>query len=306
MRRVSVRCFGKINTVLLVTGRRPDGYHDLDTEFVSIELSDDLEIDEAAEGFSLVVEGASPADVPVADNLVLRAARALQADVGAGRLPGARFRLMKRIPSAAGLGGGSSDAAGALEGLGRLFALDVPRERLAELALDVGSDVPYFLRGGRQRGQGRGEILTALPDRPDQPVVLLKPRLALSTALVFRTHAERAAAGLAGTAASALTRRKTSRSLLSTSWWSTPDVVVHDDLADAAVSLAPVVAEVAAAAERAFPEGIVGMTGSGPTVFVLLPGGAEAGDRLQGLEALADAWLTRTVGAREYRSSRFG
>jgi 4-diphosphocytidyl-2-C-methyl-D-erythritol kinase len=306
VKRLRVRCFGKINTVLLVTGRRPDGYHELDTEFVSIALSDDLEIAGSADGFTLVVEGASPADVPVHDNLVVRAARALQGEVGAERLPGASFRLVKRIPSAAGLGGGSSDAAGALEGLDRLFDLDVPRERLEALALAVGSDVPYFLRGGRQRGQGRGEILTELPDRPDQPVVLLKPRLALSTALVFRTHAERASAGLHGTDIGALTRRKTSRSLISTSWWRAPDVVVHDDLADAAVQLAPDVAEVAAAAERAFPDGIVGMTGSGPTVFVLLPGGAEAGGRLRELEPLADAWLTRTVGGREYRSSRFG
>lgn len=300
-----IRCFAKINTVLRVIGRRPDGYHELDTEFVSLQLHDTLVV-EPANGFTLRVEGAPESEVPTADNLVLRAAAALQDEAGASRLPGARMTLTKRIPAAAGLGGGSSDAAGALQGLARMTGLDVSEERLAALALAIGSDVPYFLQGGRRRGRGRGEQLTPLPDLPETAVLLLKPRFPLSTRLVFEAHARLKADQPDRAFGSSLTRRKIDTRLEQRFCWSGDPVAVHDDLADAAVSLEPMVGEVARAAEECFPEGVVGMTGSGPTLFVLLPPGAgDVTARAKAALPDVDAWLTRTLSEAAYRATRF-
>lgn len=299
-RSVLVRCFAKINTSLRVLGRRPDGYHELDTVFVTLDLRDDLEIRSSEGGFALEAPGAPAETGPVEDNLVLRAARALQAEVGRERLPGASFRLVKNVPVAAGLGGGSSDAAGALEGLDRLFDLGVPKPVLAEIALGIGSDVPYFLEGGWQRGRGRGEILESLPPRPDLGVVLLKPRLPLSTAAVFRDHAAWSAAhpgerplGRLPAAAS------------DPAWLAEAGIELRDDLTDAALRLAPILADVAERAARAFPGAALGMTGSGPTLFLLLPPGAGAGEAPASLLEVADAWRTRTMGRAEYRDRRF-
>lgn len=295
MRALTVRCPAKINTVLRVLGRRPDGYHELDTEFVSLALHDTLEIVPAAR---LSLEVAGDDSVSVEDNLVMRAARALEAH--AGRALPARLRLVKRIPSAAGLGGGSSDAAAALVGLDRLHGLATTSEELAALALGVGSDVPYFLEGGRQRGRGRGEILTPLPDRPDAAVLLLSPGRPLSTRAVFEEHA---AGPPEGPPNALLTSRNNGTSFPLESWWSVGSVVVHDDLAAAAVRLMPAVGEILRAARREFPEGIVGMTGSGPTVFVLFEDEpANVNDRARTLGA---ALLTRTVGRAEYQATRF-
>jgi 4-diphosphocytidyl-2-C-methyl-D-erythritol kinase len=286
---LSVRCFAKINTVLRVLGRRPDGYHDLDLDFFALELHDTLAI-EPARGFSLDVTGAS---LPTGDNLVLRAATALQRE--RPEVPGARMTLTKRIPVAAGLGGGSSDAAAALLGLDRLYGLGLRSEELARLALGLGSDVPFFLRGGRQRGRGRGERLDPLPDRPLH-VLLLNPGQPLSTRDVFEEHARAASA--------VLTSRNNGTSFPPEGWWSSRSVVVHDDLVPAAVRLLPAVGELLEAAAGAFPEGTVGMTGSGPTVFVVFD--AEPADALGRAAGLhAGAWLTRTLSAPECQATRF-
>lgn len=302
---LEVRCFAKINTLLRVLGPRPDGFHDLDTEFLSIDLADDLRIERRHGGFALEVLGAPPGDVPVEGNLVLRAAHALQEEAGPARIPGALLRLLKRIPAAAGLGGGSSDAAGALVGMARLHGIDVPASRLAEMAAALGSDVPYFLHGGAQRGRGRGEVLEPLPDKPPLPIVLLKPRLPLSTARVFQEHASWRQAHPAHVPSGRPTD-PAGGTALDPAWLATAGIEVHDDLADAALRLAPEIRQVADEAAAAFPEGAVGMTGSGPTIFVLLPletPGIEA--RMRPLAPLADGWISRLLGGDEYRSRRF-
>jgi 4-diphosphocytidyl-2-C-methyl-D-erythritol kinase len=309
MASLQVRCFAKINTVLLVLGKRDDGFHELDTEFVSLALHDTLDLETAGEGFSLELLGATEDEVPVADNLVLRAARRLQEALGEEVLPGARLRLEKRTPAAAGLGGGSSDAAGALLGLCRLHELSPPEGLLAELALELGSDVPYFLVGGRCRGRGRGERLEALPDRPDRAVALLVSRDRLGTASVFQAHS-RSRGALGKHSAHALTRRKIGPSVLDEPWWQAPDYRLRNDLRPSALKLSTRLAEVEARLRAVAPAQRVGMTGSGPTLFALLEPGEDVSgieDRRSQLErGDADLILTRTLGRAELERTRFG
>ncbi|MCO5171843.1 MAG: 4-(cytidine 5'-diphospho)-2-C-methyl-D-erythritol kinase [Planctomycetes bacterium] len=181
--RLAAPC--KTNLFLEVLARRADGFHELDTVFTALDLEDALELEPLPGGrLELVVEGdpTVPAD---ASNLVWRAAEALRAAAGRPEL-GARLRVEKRVPAGGGLGGGSSDAAAALLGLDRLWGLDLGDERLHALAAGLGSDVPFFLRGGLQRGLGRGERLEPLP-APARPLdlVLVLPGFSCPTGQVY-------------------------------------------------------------------------------------------------------------------------
>ncbi len=176
MASISLKAPAKLNLTLEVLGRRPDGYHEVRTVLQAIDLADHLTFG-PADDLTLEVDPASPvyvADVPVEGNLVLKAARLLRQETGVKA--GAFIMLYKRVPVAAGLGGGSSDAATALLGLRRLWGVDIQESRLLDLAARLGSDVPFFIRGGTALGAGRGEELTPLPT-PSQPwaVVLVPP-----------------------------------------------------------------------------------------------------------------------------------
>jgi 4-diphosphocytidyl-2-C-methyl-D-erythritol kinase len=155
----------KVNLGLEVVGRRPDGYHDLVTILHEVDLADELSFEEAAE-LTLVSE---PVLGNPEDNLVLRAAKLLGEAGGSQR--GATVRLTKRIPVAAGLGGGSSDAAATLRGLNDLWRLGASLSDLHALASRLGSDVPFFLTGGTCLATARGDALQPLPD-PDLALVL--------------------------------------------------------------------------------------------------------------------------------------
>jgi 4-diphosphocytidyl-2-C-methyl-D-erythritol kinase len=183
-RGLTVEAFAKVNRSLRVLGKRPDGYHEIDTIFQTVDLTDTLFFLEGEEGdgtISLTIEGAElPADE---GNLILRAAHGLRERFSV-RL-GARIHLSKRIPVGGGLGGGSSNAAAALRGLSELWKLPVTEADLHLLAASLGSDVPFFLIGGRARGTGRGEILEPLTDGPEEWLVLLFPPFSLSTAVVY-------------------------------------------------------------------------------------------------------------------------
>ena len=177
--RVRVRCNAKVNLYLKVLDRRPDGYHNIETVFHSISLADDLELTRRDSGFSLC---SGSADIPHdRTNLAAVAARELLGYVGGG----VRIDLDKRIPVSAGLGGGSADAAGSLVGVNRLYGLGLSHEELAAVALRVGSDVPFMLRGGCALGEGRGEILTPLRPLPPLAVVVVVPPLSISTAWAY-------------------------------------------------------------------------------------------------------------------------
>jgi 4-diphosphocytidyl-2-C-methyl-D-erythritol kinase len=183
-RALTVESFAKVNRGLRVLGKRPDGFHEIDTIFQSVDLTDTLFFLEGEESHgivSLTIEGAElPADE---SNLILRAAQGLRE-----RFPvrfGARIHLSKRIPIGGGLGGGSSNAASALRGLVALWGLPATEADLHALAASLGSDAPFFLLGGRARGTGRGEILEPLPDGPEEWLILASPPFSLSTAVVY-------------------------------------------------------------------------------------------------------------------------
>ncbi len=176
------KAHAKINWTLDVLARRPDGYHELDSIMQSVSLYDELHF-EPNDSLSLnVFDAPVPSD---ADNLVLRAANALRAHCGLSC--GARITLRKHIPVSAGLGGGSADAAAALRGLCRLWRVSVPEAELARLALSIGADVPFCLRGGLQRARGVGETLTPLSGGlpSSAALVLVKPCRGVSTRDVF-------------------------------------------------------------------------------------------------------------------------
>jgi 4-diphosphocytidyl-2-C-methyl-D-erythritol kinase len=188
----------KLNLFLDVFDRRADGFHDLETLMVPIRWFDSLALEPLPADaqrmgdiiFRLVVcqraqgTGESCAGVPAGgDNLVVRALELLRQRSGCSS--GARVELVKRIPSAAGLGGGSSDAAAALELANRAWGIHWPPERLAELAAELGSDVPFFLSHGPAVCRGRGECVERLPSVAPLHVVIVKPPAALATREVY-------------------------------------------------------------------------------------------------------------------------
>jgi len=176
------RSFAKINLGLEVVRRRPDGYHDIRTLFQTIGLSDEIVFEEAPDGV-LRLEGDDPSVPWDETNLILKAARLLRERAGQPR--GALIRTAKSIPPGKGLGGGSSNAALALRALNALWGLRLESGALRELALAVGSDVPFFLEGGLCLGRGRGEVLRRLPDFPPLPCLLVFPPFPIATAAVY-------------------------------------------------------------------------------------------------------------------------
>lgn len=177
----------KINWSLNILGVRPNGYHELDMLMQQISLSDEL-VFEPADALSLTVGGA-PGDE---SDLVLKAARAL-AELARQRgmeTSGARICLTKRIPSRAGLGGGSADCAETLKALNRLWNLNFPMETLLELGAKLGADVPFCLTGGLARVSGVGERIEPLRNPPHCALVLITPGGGLSTPEVFRAYDE--------------------------------------------------------------------------------------------------------------------
>jgi 4-diphosphocytidyl-2-C-methyl-D-erythritol kinase len=177
----------KLNLFLHVVGRRDDGYHLLQTVFRLIDLCDTLEFAPRADG---EVRLATPiSGVPEAEDLVVRAARALRGAAGAaGATTGVTIRVAKRIPIGGGLGGGSSDAATTLIALNELWGPRLPRSELARLALGLGADVPFFLLGGNAFAEGIGEVLTPLDLAPAWYVVIT-PQVAVSTREIFASNA---------------------------------------------------------------------------------------------------------------------
>ncbi len=171
----------KLNLFLHVTGRRADGYHDLQTLFQLIDLEDTIGVTLREDGAIERLSG--PAGVAPDADLAVRAARALKAATGC-RL-GASLRVIKRIPMGGGLGGGSSDAATALLALNRLWRCGLPLERLAELGLALGSDVPVFVRGASAWASGRGEALVPV-ELPERWYLVVDPGVAVSTSQVFQ------------------------------------------------------------------------------------------------------------------------
>ena len=178
----------KINIGLAITGKREDGYHDIDSIFQSIRLSDSIYF---AKHHSVVFSGGAP-ELPEymqklvtygEENLALKALRAIQAYTGCKA--GAAIHLLKRVPIQAGLGGGSADAAAMLVGLNRFWDLRLTQDELLKIGATLGSDVPFLLQGGTARGTGRGEILTYGKSPDPHWLLLVKPQVSVSTAVAY-------------------------------------------------------------------------------------------------------------------------
>jgi 4-diphosphocytidyl-2-C-methyl-D-erythritol kinase len=262
-RTMRLRTNAKTNLLLRVLGRRPDGYHEIETIFHTVSLADTVSIFPTA---GSEIEVAMHADratndelPPATENIVATAARKL-IEKGAGRTHGVRIEIDKRIPIGAGLGGGSSNAAGVLEALNEMWGLELDSGALADLAMDIGADVPYCLTGGTALATGRGEKITALPAPATLSFVLGLSNNPLMTRDVyeeFETNRDSAdvrsapmslAIGLGDVAAVA--------------------GLVHNDLEPPAFRLRPQLAELKKAMLDAGSLGAV-MSGSGPTIVGL-------------------------------------
>jgi len=171
----------KINLTLRVLGRRPDGFHDIETLIVPLTLSDRLTIEAAPDWAFSCDDSTLPIDE---GNLVVRAARLFFAETGVK--PAARIHLEKSIPHGAGLAGGSSDAATSLRLLDQFFGTDLSNEKLLAMAAQLGSDVPVFINGGSAWCRGRGEIIEPTPFPVRLPILLLKPPFGVPTPWAYR------------------------------------------------------------------------------------------------------------------------
>ena len=182
------RAFSKINVGLAITGKRDDGYHNIDTIFQSIFLGDSLYF---ARHHSVVFSGDAPELpyymaqlIPYSEsNIAMKALRMVQDYTGCTQ--GAAIHLLKRVPPCAGMGGGSGDGAAMLLGLNKFWDLRLTDEELLAIASKLGSDVPFLLKGGTARGTGRGEILETLPSSRAQWLLIVKPEVSISTAEAY-------------------------------------------------------------------------------------------------------------------------
>jgi len=260
----------KVNLFLHVVGRRPDGYHLLDSLAVFPAVGDTLRA-APAEAFSLALEGPFGGALrAVPDNLVLRAARGL-AEL-AGVRGGARLTLVKTLPVASGIGGGSADAAAALRLLGRLWGVAPAAEALRALALRLGADVPVCLTGRPARMGGVGDVLSPAPDLPACGLVLVNPGVAVSTPDVFRARSGRFSAPAA----------------LPSGWLDAVAMArdlaaLGNDLEPPAVTLCPVIGTVLAALRAAPGCLLARMSGSGATCFGLFADAVAAAAAAEGV-----------------------
>ncbi|MGN0164802.1 MAG: 4-(cytidine 5'-diphospho)-2-C-methyl-D-erythritol kinase [Lachnospiraceae bacterium] len=182
MKEIEVRAYAKINLVLDVTGERPNGYHEVRMIMQNINLYDRLTLKQIVKNEVILSAGTAP--VPVGnDNLICKACNIFFEETGISS--GVFINLDKRIPVAAGMAGGSADAAAALQGLNELFDTGLSIEQLCEMGVKLGADVPFCIMGGTVLAEGIGEVLTPLSPAPDCHLLIVKPPVGISTKLVY-------------------------------------------------------------------------------------------------------------------------
>jgi 4-diphosphocytidyl-2-C-methyl-D-erythritol kinase len=269
MKTLIVPAPAKINLFLHVTGRRADGYHTLESLVALIDLADTITLARRDDGV-IRRRGELPG-VPEADDLTVRAARALQAASGSQR--GVDITVEKRIPLGGGLGGGSSDAASVLLALNRLWELGLPRAELLRLATRLGADVPFFVAGENAIARGIGEVLRPATV-PTSFVALAFPPVAVPTVDIF--------------AAPELTRTTPQAKM---------DVFSEgygrNDLASVTATRFPAVAAAVLALSQASPQ--ARMTGSGACVFAAFPAAHQAREALMLLPPAMGGCIARTL-----------
>jgi 4-diphosphocytidyl-2-C-methyl-D-erythritol kinase len=244
----------KINLTLDVLGKRPDGYHELETVMQTVSLGDTIEL---ADAIDIEIISEHPEVPKGPGNLAYRAAALVQEHTGIKR--GVQITIKKRIPVAAGLAGGSTDAAAVLKGLDKLWSLGLPDNDLFFLASQLGSDVAFCLRGGTALGRGRGEQLTSLPPMPKFGVVLVKPPVAVSTKEVYQRF-RRDEMQKPTTAAMVQALENGNRQAIMKA--------MSNMLESVTIHMHPEIAKIKEQMQKAGAQAVL-MSGSGPTVFGL-------------------------------------
>ena len=268
----------KINLALHILGRRADGFHEIDSIVAFADVGDELRFEPASE-FTIIAAGPFANDLPAPENNIIFAAWKAAAAIAAARglnLPPAAVKLTKNLPIAAGIGGGSADAAAALRGFLWMAEIKMIDAEIARAALTLGADVPACLSSRACRMQGIGERLTALDDFKALHAVLINPLIAVQTSNVFQKL------GLA-----ASENRGTSIAHLSTA------AAWRNDLMASAVTLVPVIADVIAALEKQQHLRFARMSGSGATCFGVFESAAAARNAAGRLAVSFPRWWVR-------------
>ncbi|MBG6116679.1 MULTISPECIES: 4-(cytidine 5'-diphospho)-2-C-methyl-D-erythritol kinase [unclassified Sphingobium] len=271
--------YAKVNVALHVRARRDDGYHSLESLFVFAEHGDRLSAVATDDGaIDLIIDGPFGGALEAGpDNLVMKAARALQAYLGDQR--GAAIRLTKILPVASGIGGGSADAAATLRLLARLWDVRIEAEELAGLALDLGSDVPACVASVTQMVTGRGERLRPHPVEglDGMAMLLVNPGVGVSTAQVFNGW------------------DRVDRGPLDATSLETLVAQGRNDLEAPAIAAAPVIAQLLGALEGHDGLVLARMSGSGATCFALFDSDAAMADAAMAVQAAhRDWWIMET------------
>jgi len=254
MERISLRAPAKINLRLDILGKRPDGYHEIKTWMYPISLADELHIEKVSTA-RITISSAHP-DLPLGEeNLAHRAAALFMKERG---LPGGvAIEIIKRIPLAAGLGGGSSDAAAVLKAMNILWEANVPPEGLMEMGVKIGTDVPFFIIGKGAIMEGKGEAVVKFLAPFKAWMVLINPGYPLSTQQVYQQ-------GKWG-----LTKEGgDNRIQMPPQDLKKMGDFLHNDLEGPALKLMPIIGTIKEKLRETGATGVL-MTGSGPTVFGL-------------------------------------
>lgn len=267
---ITVPAYAKVNLFLRVVGRRPDGYHLIESLVAFADIHDTVGV-RRARGLDLKIEGPFASDLgdPIVENLVLRAAEALRSTYAIR--DGADILLTKNLPVASGIGGGSADAAAALTALCRLWNIGASAEQLAEIGLGLGADVPVCLTGSPSLMSGIGETITPFAPLPPCGILLVNSGVAVSTASVFR--ARTAPFSVCGTYDSNMVDNLNDAHGLAAL------LALHDnDLAAPASALAPEIPATLRAIEDTQGCLLARMSGSGATCFGLYANAVSAAD----------------------------
>jgi len=283
VKQLRLNAYAKINLTLDVLGDRPDGYHDIETILHTVELHDSIILRENGEGIS--VRCASPDVPPERQNIVHRAAHLLQETFQVPR--GVEIELSKQIPVAAGLGGGSSDAAVTLLGLAQMWKLRLDDRQLMDLGSKIGSDVPFFLIGGAALAMGRGERVRMLRPLPTTWVVIARPTIQITSEWAYKALDHEA-----------VRRRPNTQRVVQALEAEDPRIVgqlLCNVFEDVVVANHPVVGTLRERMTALRPLG-VSLSGTGPAVYAMVENEAAARDIGSGLATMPDVevFLTRT------------
>lgn len=296
MEQLKLKAYAKINLSLDVVRRRPDGYHDVKMIMQTIDLYDVITIEKAESGITTIVEmgknfedgSGAVAEILPADesNLIYKAAKLLKETCNLSE--GVRIHLQKNIPIAAGMAGGSTDAAAVFRGMNKLFSLGLGVEKLKELAVRIGADVPYCIEGGTQLSEGIGEILTPVSGIPDFYLLVAKPGISVSTKYVYENlHLETLEKHPDVDGMTEAVRNGDLDGIVSR---------MENVLESVTVKKYPVIGEIREFMKRHGAENAL-MSGSGPTVFGVYKERqqAEEAAKLLGKENLAKQILVTTI-----------